>query len=165
MILDKPLDEYFHRPLLSQKLLIPSMSQKYHTVLFMDLDIVISEKAALIFDFLPQDEFFGVILDSREIEEFKMTWSHIPRIVEETTEKYFTDRNFKSSSLLQGSINGGVFIFRPAKIADVFKDYYFSDHNQGALNSFEETPFGYFSQINGWFEALPSKFNMQFYIK
>ncbi len=46
-----------------------------------------------------------------------------------------------------------------------FKDYYFSEHNQGNLNSFEEAPFAYFSQINNWFEALPIAFNTQILYK
>ncbi|MBB4807647.1 hypothetical protein HNP38_002953 [Chryseobacterium defluvii] len=161
VILDKPLDESFHRPLLSQKLLIPSALQQYDIALFLDLDIIISDQAPSIFDYLPEDKCFGAVLDPRGTEEFNRTWGHIPRILEETNEIYFTDRHFEADPLLQGSINGGVFIFRPRKTADIFRDYYFSDHNQGALNSFEETPFAYFSQINNWFEALPAAFNVQ----
>lgn len=161
LIIDKPLDETFVRPLLSQKLLIPSKTKEYDMVLFLDLDIVISENAPSIFDFLPEDKYFGAVLDPRGTEEFNKTWGHIPRILEETTEIYFTDRHFDANPLLQGSINGGVFVFRPKKVSEIFSSYYFSDHNQGALNSFEETPFAYYSQINNWFEALPAKFNTQ----
>ncbi len=50
-------------------------------------------------------------------------------------------------------------------MAGFFKDYYFSEHNQGNLNSFEEAPFAYFSQINNWFEALPIAFNTQILYK
>lgn len=160
-IVDKPLDEKFHRPLLSQKLLIPSATQDYDMVLFLDLDIIISDKAPSIFDYLSEDKYFGGILDPRGTGEFNKTWGHIPRILEETSEIYFTDRHFENSPLLQGSINGGVFIFRPKKVADIFRNYYYSEHNQGELNSFEETPFAYFSQINNWFEALPIEFNTQ----
>ncbi|CAI8710339.1 hypothetical protein [Chryseobacterium sp. IT-36CA2] len=161
IILDKPLDETFYRPLLSQKLLIPSQTTQYDIVLFLDLDIAISEKAPSVFEYLPDNKFFGAILDPRGTEEFNKTWEHIPRILEETSEIYFTDRHFDAHPLLEGSINGGVFIFRPQKIADTFKEYYFSEHNQGELNSFEETPFAYISQVNGWFEALPPEFNVQ----
>ncbi|MBT2620638.1 glycosyltransferase [Chryseobacterium sp. ISL-6] len=165
VIIDKPLDETFFRPLLSQKLLIPSKTENYDIVLFLDLDIVISEEAPSVFDFLPEDKYFGAVLDPRGTEEFDKTWGHIPRILEETSEKYFTDRHFEAHPLLQGSINGGVFVFRPKRVADIYKNYYFSNHNQGALNSFEETPFAYFSQINNWFEALPAKFNTQILYK
>ncbi|MEY8761151.1 glycosyltransferase [Chryseobacterium tongliaoense] len=161
IILDKPLDEDFYRPLLSQKLLIPSKTMHYDIVLFLDLDIVISEKAPSLFEYLPDDKWFGAVLDPRGTEEFNKTWEHIPRILEETTEIYFTDRHFDAHPLLKGSINGGVFIFRPKKGADVFKEYYYSQHNQGELNSFEEAPFAYISQVNGWFEALPAEFNVQ----
>ena len=161
VILDKPLDDTFHRPLLSQKLLIPSVFKSYDVALFMDLDIIISDQAPSIFDFLPENKFFGAILDPRGTTEFNKTWGHIPRILEETTEKYFTDRHFNKHPSLQGSINGGVFVFRPEEVADTFKEYYFSSHNQGELNSFEETPFAYLSQTNNWFEALPAEFNVQ----
>lgn len=164
-IIDRPMDDSFHRPLLSQKLLIPSETKEYDMVLFLDLDIIISDKAPSVFDYLPEDKYFGAILDPRGTEEFNKTWGHIPRILEETSEMYFTDRHFEANPLLQGSINGGVFIFRPEKVADIFKEYYFSEHNQGELNSFEETPFAYFSQINNWFEALPSAFNVQILYK
>ncbi|CAM3041219.1 hypothetical protein DRF59_11930 [Chryseobacterium flavum] len=164
-VIDQPLDGNFHRPLLAQKLLIPSVMQTYDVVLFLDLDIIISDKAPSVFEYLPEDKYFGAILDPRGTEEFNRTWRHIPRILEETNEVYFTDRHFTPHPLLQGSINGGVFVFRPKKIADTFKEYYYSDHNQGELNSFEESPFAYFSQINSWFEALPDKFNVQILYK
>ncbi|SHL52281.1 glycosyltransferase family protein [Chryseobacterium polytrichastri] len=164
-IIDKPLDEKFKRPLLSQKLLIPAATQQYDIVLFLDLDIIISDKAPSIFEYLPINKYFGAILDPRGTIEFNKTWGHIPRILDETNEVYFTDRYFENHPLLQGSINGGVFIFRPKKIADFFENYYFSSHNQGELNSFEETPFAYFSQINNWFEALPIEFNTQILYK
>ncbi|MDQ0592621.1 lipopolysaccharide biosynthesis glycosyltransferase [Chryseobacterium ginsenosidimutans] len=160
-IIDKPLDDQFHRPLLSQKLLIPTATLEYDIVLFLDVDIIISDMAPSIFEYLPENKHFGGILDPRGTQEFNKTWKHIPRILEETDEVYFTDRNFKNNSLLQGSINGGVFIFRPRKVTDVFKNYYFSEHNQGELNSFEEAPFAYISQINNWFESLPIEFNTQ----
>ena len=161
IVLDTPLDHTFHRPLLSQKLLIPKFCVDFDIVVFLDLDILISKSAPSIFDYLPEDKFFGAVLDPRGTEEFIKTWQHIPRILEETTERYFKDRNFEAHSNLKGSINGGVFVFRPKKIADFFEDYYYSNHNQGGLNSFEETPFAYFSQINNWFFELPGGFNVQ----
>lgn len=164
-IIDKPLDETFYRPLLSQKLLIPAEAVDYEMILFLDLDIIISDNAPSIFDYLPEDKYFGAVLDPRGTVEFNKTWKHIPRILEETDEIYFQDRHFEAHPSLQGSINGGVFICRPPKVAGFFKDYYFSEHNQGNLNSFEEAPFAYFSQINNWFEALPIAFNTQILYK
>ena len=161
IVIDKPLDESFHRPLLSQKLLIAEYCADFEIVLFLDLDILISSFAPNVFDFLPEDKFFGAILDPRYTKEFVKTWQHIPRILEETTASYFTDRNFDNNPHLIGSINGGVFIFRPQQVKDIFREYYYSNHNQGELNSFEETPFAYFSQVNQWFEALPKEFNVQ----
>ncbi|MNI39377.1 hypothetical protein D3C87_383340 [compost metagenome] len=154
-------DTSFHRSLLSQKLLLPSLVLKYDLCLFMDLDILISENAPDIFLTLPKDKSFGAILDPRGTDEFNKTWAHIPRILSETTFDYFTLRNFDYSDQLQGSINGGIFIFRPQKIADLFSKYYYSNHNQGELNSFEETPMAYITQTKNLFFALDNKFNTQ----
>lgn len=160
-VLREPLDINFHRPLLSQKLLIPSQFLNYEVGLFLDLDILISKNAPCIFDFLPKDKSFGAILDPRHTAKFDETWKHIPRILSESTSDYFTERNFEYSENLQGSINGGVFVFRPKEVASLFSEYYYSNHNQGGLNSFEETPMAYITQVNKMFEPLDLKFNTQ----
>lgn len=161
VIFNEPLDKGFYRPLLSQKLLVPSQLLNYEMGVFLDLDILISEDAPSIFDFLPDNKSFGAILDQRGSRKFNETWKHIPRILEETTADYFTERNFKDSEKLQGSINGGVFVFRPKDVANIFSEYYYSKHNQGGLNSFEETPMAYITQINDLFEPIDIKFNTQ----
>ncbi|ATL44754.1 glycosyltransferase [Elizabethkingia sp. HX WHF] len=167
ILIKNPLDNGFKRPLLSQKLLIPDYCKDFDIVAFLDLDILISPKAPSIFNFLPENKDFGAVLDPRETNEFKKTWEHIPRILEETTEKYFTDRNFSIpiGTELQGSINGGVFIFRPNMVSKIFNDYYFSDHQQGDLNSFEEAPMAFLTQVNDIFQPLPSEFNVQIMYK
>ncbi|MCL1667828.1 glycosyltransferase [Elizabethkingia ursingii] len=163
VLIKKTLDNSFKRPLLSQKLLIPDYCKDFDIVAFLDLDILISPKAPSIFNFMPENKGFGAVLDPRETNEFKKTWEHIPRILEETTEKYFIDRNFSipEGAEVQGSINGGVFIFRPNMVSEMFNDYYFSDHQQGELNSFEETPMAFLTQTNNLFQPLPSEFNVQ----
>lgn len=165
VIIDKPLDETFHRTILSQKLLIASKTTNYDIVAFLDLDILIQQKAPSIFEYLPDNKHFGAILDPRGTEEFRRTWQHIPRIGNETSKSYFTDRNFEANENLQGSINGGVFIMRPKKVAKLFSDYYFSTHNQGVNNSHEESPMAYLTQTHNIFEALPNKFNTQILYK
>lgn len=160
-VVREPLDPTFHRPLLSQKLLVPSQFLDYEIGLFLDLDIIISNHTPSIFEYLPKDKSFGAILDPRHTSKFNETWKHIPRILEESTCDYFTDRNFEYNENLQGSINGGVFIFRPKEVAILFSDYYYSDHNQGELNSFEETPMAYITQINNLFESIDLRFNTQ----
>ncbi|WP_080719626.1 glycosyltransferase [Elizabethkingia anophelis] len=167
VLIKNPLDNGFKRPLLSQKLLIPDYCKDFDIVAFLDLDILISPKSPSIFNFLPENKGFGAVLDPRETNEFKKTWQHISRILEETTEKYFTDRNFSipAEAELQGSINGGVFIFRPNMVSKIFNDYYFSDHQQGELNSFEEAPMAFLTQTNDLFQPLPSEFNVQIMYK
>lgn len=160
-VFQKPLDETFHRSILSQKLLIASKTTNYDMVAFLDLDLIINQEAPSIFDFLSKDKYFGAVLDPRGTNEFIATWQHIPRIIAETSENYFTDRNFKVKDNLLGSINGGVFVMRPKLVAKLFSDYYFSDHNQGTHNSHEEAPMAYLTQVHHIFEPLPITFNTQ----
>lgn len=160
-IISEPLDMGFHRPILAQKLLIADKFKNYDEVAFMDLDILISKNAPSIFDFLPEDKDFAAVLDPRGTEEFNETWKHIPRILAESTQKYFSDRNFQANKNLKGSINGGVFLLRPHQVAHLFSEYYFSNHNQGELNAFEEAPMAYITQTREIFAELPIEFNTQ----
>ncbi len=164
-VFNNPLDDTFHRPLLSQKLLLPHFTQDYDIVTFLDIDILINPDSPSIFDYLPENKSFGAILDTRGTDEFNETWKHIPRILKETTQDYFTDRNFDKNDKLLGSINGGVFIFRPKEIAHLFFEHYFSEHNQGEHNSFEETPMAYITQVRDIFEPIPIQFNTQILYK
>lgn len=161
VLIEQVMDKTYHRSILSQKLLIPNEMMDFDEVLFLDLDIIISKNAPNIFDELPSQKHFGAILDPRGTEEFNKTWQHIPRILAETTESYFSDRDFENNNKLLGSINGGVLLFRPKYIAPIFHEYYFSNHNQGSLNSFEEAPMAYFSQVNDLFFAINPLFNVQ----
>lgn len=161
IIIDRILDKSCHRPILSQKLLIPNELIDFDEVLFMDLDIIISKNAPNIFDEFPSEKHFGAVLDSRGTDEFNKTWGYIPRTLKETSESYFTDRDFQKNNKLLGSINGGVFLFRPKIIAPIFKEYYFSNHNQGRFNSYEEAPMAYITQINDLFFAINPLFNVQ----
>lgn len=161
VIIKEAPDSTYFRPLLSQKLLLPSLLTEYDICLFMDLDILIANKAPNIFEELRPNKAFGAILDPRDTEEFKKTWQHIPRILQETNVSYFTDRNFEDTNELMGSINGGVFLFRPQIVAPLFKNYYYSAHNQGALNSFEESPMAHITQTKKIFQAINPHFNTQ----
>lgn len=166
-IFTSPLDKEKKRSILAQKLLIPSQVEQYDEGLFLDLDILISEQAPDIFSLFSPDKSFAAVLDPRGENIFNETWKHIPRILEETTLEYFKSRNFPTNALLQGSINGGVFMFRPSEVSSMFSDYYYSDHQQGKLNSFEETPMAYLTQTKGIFQPLPPQFNAQvlYYLK
>lgn len=165
IVIDEIPDPTFHRPLLSQKLLLPSLLLSYDCCLFLDLDIIISSAAPSIFNLVPENKSFAAIIDPRGTEEFYQTWRHIPRILNESTDDYFYERNFPKSENLMGSINGGVFVFRPKEVVHIFSDYYFSDHNQGLLNSFEETPMAYLTQTKKIFYPLDIKFNTQIMYK
>lgn len=164
-IIDTIPDPTFHRPLLAQKLLIPHLTQQYDLVLFLDLDILISENAPDVFNELNDDKAFGAILDARGSEEFIQTWKADQRIIDETNLSYFTSRNFEASDKLYGCINGGVFIYRPTSVSKMFNDYYYSNHDQGAFNSYEETPMAYYTQVNNLFQALDSRYNLQIMYK
>ncbi len=164
-VIDQIPDPTFHRPLLAQKLLIPEQMNNYDLVLFLDLDILISHNAPNIFCELTQEKSFAAILDARGSDEFIQTWKSNQRIINETNLSYFTSRNFEPSSKLQGCINGGVFLFRPNKVAKLFREYYYSDHDQGPFGSYEETPMAYYTQTNDMFQALDSRYNLQIMYK
>ncbi len=164
-IIDAPLDETYKRPLLSQKLLIPGLVKEFDIALFLDLDIKINKNAPSIFDVLPKEKSFGAITDPRGTEEFNKTWGNEIRITQESTLSYFESRNFLANNNLIGSINGGVFIFRPLAVGDLFENYYYSDHDQGPFNSYEEGPMAYLTQTNDSFFSIDPKFNLQILYK
>lgn len=162
-IINTPPDPSFYRSLLVQKLLIPGLVKEYDLALYLDLDIILNENAPSIFDQLPADKAFGAVIDNRETEEFKKTW----RIKNETVGDYFSVRNFSPTENLLGSINGGVILFRPEKVATLFEDYYYSGHNMKAKEkgSYEEAPMAYLTQTQHLFYPLDPKFNVQMIYK
>ncbi len=162
-IIDTPPDPGFYRSLLVQKLLIPGLVKEYDVALYLDLDIILNEQAPSIFDQLPADKSFGAVIDNRDTEEFKKTW----RIKNETVSDYFAVRHFAPSEKLVGSINGGVFIFRPKEVAHLFETYYYSDHNKGVKErgSYEEAPMAYLTQTQGLFHSIDPRFNVQMIYK
>lgn len=153
------------RSLLAQKLLIPDLVKDADIAAFMDLDILIHPDCPSIFDALPPDKNFGAVLDPRGSVEYDRTWGHLAHGKSETTEDYFVKRNFPATKGLIGSINGGVFVFRPNQVANIFKEYYFSDHVQGARESYEEAPMAYLTQTLNCFEAIDARFNTQLIYK
>jgi hypothetical protein len=161
VIIDRLPDQSRKRHVLTQKLLLAGELTAYDMAAFLDLDILIAPNAPSIFHYLPADKDFGAILDPRGTPEFIETWKHIPRILDETSQDYFASRNFALNPNLQGSINGGVSVFRPAAVAGIFADYYYSAHKQGELEHFDEAPMAYLTQSAGRFEPLPIQFNTQ----
>lgn len=158
-IFDSCLDTTNLRSIQVQKLLIPSAVLDFDIALFLDLDIIINKNCPDIFNELPQNKSFAAVIDNRSSEEFVKTWS----IKNETVKDYFKARNFEYNENLSGSINGGVFLFKPQEVAILFKEYYFSNHNVNTpeLGSYEEAPMAYLTQINKIFHALDPKYNTQ----
>lgn len=158
-------DETGKRHLLAQKLLIPQLLKNVDIAAFLDLDIIISPNCPSIFESLPSDKHFGAVLDIRGSDEYKRAWAHLPHGSNETTSDYFEKRNFPPFEGLHGSINGGIFVFRPEKVAKMFRDYYFSDHIQSPLESYEEAPMAYLTQSIKCFQSIDPRFNTQLLYK
>lgn len=164
IIFKEPLDKSMKRSILAQKLLIPSSLEGHDRVVFLDLDVVINSNCPSLFDLLPEEKGLAAVFSPRLSEKFIAHYSrYVPRVLSETKESYFTDRNFPLVDGLQGAINGGVLVFSPLKTGKLFKDYYFSEHNQGKYNTFEEAPMAYISQTKELFAELEENFNRQFF--
>lgn len=173
IIVDDFLDKTQKRNVLYQKLLIPNHFKQYDLVLFLDLDIIISKKCPSIFDLLPEDKGFGAVLSPRNKKKYKLHYSSRPEILNETVETYFTSRNFVFENELEkqfiikngGNINGGVLIFRPKLISELFYNYYYSNHLQGEKEAFEEAPMSFLSQKNHLFFSIDEKYNTEFFFE
>lgn len=164
VIINQKPDSTNKRSFFYQKLLLPDLLKQYDVCVFFDIDILINPDCPSLFDLLPEDKSFGAVYSPRGSDKFKAFYSNRPEILNETTETYFSSRNFPPPySNLTGNINGGVFVFRPGLIAEAFKSYYFSDHSQGEKEAFEEAPMAYISQSLGLFYPLDEKFNTQFF--
>ncbi len=160
ILIDKPIDPYMKRDIYSQKLLIPDYLRKYAQVAFLDLDILIAQECPSIFDEMPQNCGLMACLNPRGTDKFKKIFAGNERVLKETVMDYFTSRGFAKNDNLVGNINGGVIVFRPALIADMLKDYYYSEHSQGSFSAYEEAPMAYYSQTSGLFKALDNKYNV-----
>lgn len=164
VIINQKPDSSNKRSFFYQKLLLPDLLKQYDVCVFFDIDILINPDCPSLFDLLLENKGFGAVYSPRESDKFKAFYSNRPEILSETTETYFSNRNFPSPyNNLTGNINGGVFVFRPRLIAEAFKNYYFSDHSQGEKEAFEEAPMAYISQSLGLFYPLDEKFNTQFF--
>lgn len=163
IVQDKLLDPTNHRSVFSQRLLIPTSYPEYKLIALFDLDIHISRNAPDIFEVMDCDSGLAAVLDQRGSEGFRRTWRDFPRILSETSESYFTSRGFPVAQGIQGSINGGILLFRPQVIGSLFKDYYWSDHMQNHVgDGNEEAPIAYISQTHAIFQSLDDRYNRQF---
>lgn len=175
IVCSAPPDSTFKRSILSQKMLLPDLYREYEWIAFFDLDVLISKNAESIFKSIKIDKGFGAVIDPRDSQKFKnMVLYHwnLPEILNETHSSYFIDRGFPPlpvNTTIQASINGGVFLCNPAKVADLFKAAYFSDFieearigggiiNRTAITN-EEGLMAYASQKHNLFFKLDEKFN------
>ena len=124
--IDDYIDKDKKRDIYSQKLLIPDYLREYEQVLFLDLDIIISPDCPDIFALMPENIGLMAEVNPRSSARFRKIYADNERILNETVEDYFTSRGFASADGLVGNINGGVLLFRPRLVADLFRDYYLS---------------------------------------
>jgi hypothetical protein len=152
-------------PLLTQKLLIPKLYERYKWIAFLDLDIAISKNAPSIFDALDPKKGFGAVLDPRGQAKFNLInkiWFKHPNPEIQTPEWYFKEYGFSSNSKILGSINGGVWLAQPKLIGDLFANYYWGkDQSNSSQTMYEEAPMAHLSQVNDLFFKIDEKFNQQ----
>ena len=177
LICDRPPDEKYKRSLMHQRMLLPSLYDKYEWIACLDIDIIISKDAPSIFDYICFEKGFGAYVIPRHAEKWKNAvknyYRHSDEILKETHKSYFESRNFpefpKETETI-ASINGGVMLFNPKKVSKLFKDAYYSNftptikknstmiYRKPDSNN-EEAFLAYFSQINNLFFSIPEKFN------
>lgn len=165
IVIDKFLDPEKRRNIYCQKLLIPDALREYDLVAFFDLDILIAADCPDIFAQMPESCGLMACLNPRGTEKFNKIYAGNARVLHETTEDYFVSRNFPVKEGLRGNINGGVLLFRPKLVADVFRDYYYSAHSQGKCTAHEEAPMAYYAQTMGLFCPLDNRFNCLLYFE
>lgn len=151
--------------LFTQKMLLPSLYKHYNWVAFMDLDVIISNNAPSIFDSAHPSKSFGAVLDQRKSRAFKMAnkyWHRQDKLNELTLDFFYSQKGFNPHPKVTSTINGGVWLCRPAGIAHVFENFYMEAvKNNQADYIYEEIPMNYLSHINDEFFRLNSKFNKQ----
>lgn len=176
IICDQPPDLKFKRSLLHQKLLLPSLYDKYDWIACLDIDLIISKNAPSIFDYINTEKGFGAFVTPRHTEKWKNAvkniYEHSEEILKETHESYFQSRNFpefpKGTETI-ASINGGVTLSNPKKVSKLFKEIYYSNFKPSIKinttmvyrepDANEEAFAAYISQINNLFFSIPEKFN------
>ena len=163
--IDDYIDKDKKRDIYSQKLLIPDYLRDYEQVLFLDLDIIISPDCPDIFALMPENIGLMAEVNPRSSARFRKIYADNERILNETVEDYFTSRGFAAADGLVGNINGGVLLFRPRLVADLFRDYYMSMKSQGENTAFEEAPMAYYTQTKGLFLELDYRFNCMPYFE
>ncbi|MDC3410003.1 hypothetical protein OAY88_01570 [Alphaproteobacteria bacterium] len=159
IVLSEPLDRSLNaRGMLDQKLLIPSVFKEFDLVAFLDLDTLISSEAPSIFTQCNDAGFHAVptLYDDKHKKLCERYFGIIPQ----NSSLYFSDRGkFDGDGFY--SINGGVWVCRPAVVGAYLKDAYiklnenFSYHEPCA----DELTFAYETQIRNDLSILDQRFN------
>ena len=176
IICDRPPDEKFKRNILHQRCLLPSLYGKYEWIASLDIDLLISNNAPSIFDYINTEKGFGALEIPRHTEKWKNamknSYEYSAEILNETHESYFQSRNFpefpKGTETI-AAINGGVTLYNTKKVSELFKEAYYSNFKSSIKKNStmiyrnpdanEEAFQAYFSQINNLFFSIPEKFN------
>ena len=177
---DRAPDKKNIRSLTHQKMLFPSIYNKYEWIASLDIDMIISKDAPSIFDCIHAEKGFGAYVIPRHSKKWrnsvKNLYSNSEEILKESHKSYFKIRNFpkfpKKTEII-ASINGGVMLFNTKKVSKIFRDAYYSNpiiQKKNSTTSYrfqdntsyqgtEEAFLAYFSQKNNLFFSIPEKFN------
>ena len=176
VICDRPPDEKYKRSLMHQRLLLPSLYDKYEWIASLDIDLIISKDAPSIFDCIHTEKAYGAFVIPRHTEKWKNAvkehYKYSDEILKETHESYFKSRNFPEfprGTKTIASINDGVTLSNTKKVAKLFKDIYHSDFKPSIKKNSTmiyrepdanaEALSAYYSQINNLFFPISEKFN------
>lgn len=173
-----PPDPGFHRSILAQKLLLPSVYREYEWIAFLDLDILVANNPKSIFKSIRSDKAFSAVVTPRHSQKFKnlvLNFYKKPEILLENHESYFYERGyakFPKNTQVIGSINGGALLCNPTGVGDLFRDAYYSNFKEKWVNTdngnkrnpltHEEGLMAYLSQSNNLFFPMEAEFNRLF---
>jgi hypothetical protein len=162
-LIQEPLDRDNTHNYLTQRLLIPSRFSRYEIVAHVDIDVLISRGLPSIFESLPPRAGFSATVDPRATRAYDEAWGHAG-FTKLTHRQYFEEKGWQADDSLV-SINGGVLVFRPPMVAELFETWYRdSSHFKGHPDSYfqcEEGILAYISQKHRLFSPLPVQFNRQ----
>ena len=170
IVCTQPPDPAFRRTIITQKLLLPKLVKAFDWVAVFDLDVVISDNAPSIFAHADESKGFGAVLSPRGTQGFRNYYAKLPEVLRESSTSYFLDRGFPGHPSLVGAINGGVVLYNPAKVSDLFERWYYSAFEERPcadvfrhreIFTQDEGPMAYLTQTNGLFFALDEKFNTE----
>lgn len=165
LVCTEPPDPGFHRGLLTQKLLLPYQYRRYDWLAYLDLDVLISPVAPSLFHHAVDGMALGAVPDPRGTARFRNValqyWKR-PDLLAETHASYFSDRGYPWHAGMPRSINGGVWLCRPALIAAPLRDMYHSDFQEPeGRETHEEGMLAFVAQSRDLYFPLPETFNTQ----